>query len=225
MPPRWHESHALRRFVHLHSRLLLSVAVGAATLTLLPADWRTPTRLLAAWDLGVALYLVLITRAIMRADVAAIRRRAAIQDEGAWAILLLSMLAVWASIAAIIAFLGNGQDGTHSQPVNHLVFAMTTILLSWMFVHTAFTLHYAHEYYGEGGDGEIGGLKFPDNRRPDYWDFLYFSLVVAMTSQVSDVAVTSKTIRRLVTVHGVLSFFFNLSILALTVNMLAGALQ
>ena len=102
---------------------------------------------------------------------------------------------------------------------------MATILLSWAFVHTIFALHYAHEYYGERRDGIIGGLNFPDDKVPDYWDFLYFSLVIGMTSQVSDVAITSKSIRRLAAVHGVLSFFFNLTVLALTVNMLSNLIQ
>jgi uncharacterized membrane protein len=91
-------------------------------------------------------------------------------------------------------------------------------------VHTIFTFHYAHEYYGERRDGKIGGLLFPGDREPDYRDFLYFSLVIGMTSQVSDVQVTSKVIRRLVAIHGVLSFFFNLVVLALTVNMIAALL-
>ena len=98
---------------------------------------------------------------------------------------------------------------------------MLTILLSWAFMHTIFALHYAHEYYGERRDERIGGLNFPEDKEPDYWDFLYFSLVIGMTSQVSDVAVTSKVIRRVVALHGVLSFFFNLTILALTVNMIS----
>src|SRR5450759_1314835 len=89
-------------------------------------------------------------------------------------------------------------------------------------IHTIFSIHYAHEFYGERRDGIIGGLIFPgDNNAPDYLDFLYFSLVVGLTSQVSDVAVTSKVIRRVVALHGVLSFFFNLTILALTVNMIS----
>jgi uncharacterized membrane protein len=88
-------------------------------------------------------------------------------------------------------------------------------------VHTEFALHYAHEFYGEGRDRELGGLKFPGRKEPDYWDFLYFSLVIAMTSQVSDVAITSRALRGVATMHGVLSFFFNLGILALTVNMLS----
>ena len=70
-----------------------------------------------------------------------------------------------------------------------------------------------------------GGLLFPGKEDPDYWDFLYYSLVVAMTAQVSDVQVTSKTIRRLTTVHGVTSFFFNVAVLALTVNIVSSLMQ
>ena len=88
-------------------------------------------------------------------------------------------------------------------------------------MHTIFSFHYAHEYYDERSDGIIGGLKFPGDTKPDYWDFLYFSLVIGMTSQVSDVAVTSKVIRRMVAIHGVLSFFFNVTVLALTVNIVS----
>jgi uncharacterized membrane protein len=93
--------------------------------------------------------------------------------------------------------------------------------VSWAFVHTIFALHYAHEYYGERGDNAIGGLTFPGRQAPDYWDFLYFSLVIAMTSQVSDVVITSKVIRRIVTVHGALAFFFNVAVFALTVNIVS----
>jgi len=102
---------------------------------------------------------------------------------------------------------------------------MVTILLSWSFVHTMFSLHYAHEYWGTRSGRKNGGLKFPGDEEPDYGDSLYFSLVIAMTSQVSDVAVTSKAIGRIVNLHGVLAFFFNVSVLALTVNMVSNLIN
>lgn len=102
---------------------------------------------------------------------------------------------------------------------------MLTIILSWSFMHTIFAVHYAHEYYGEGRDREIGGLTFPGDDDPDYWDFLYYSLVIAMTAQVSDVQITSKIIRRQTTVHAIVAFFFNVAILALTVNITSNLLQ
>jgi uncharacterized membrane protein len=211
------------RLARLHGRLLISIAVGiAVTLALTATDWRTPSRLLAGWDVGVALYLLLAYRMMSQASVNDIRRRAAIQDEGAAALLVLSPTAAIASLAAVVVELGTAQSG---ETWANLIAGMGTILLSWGFLHTVFALHYAHEYYGERSDDRIGGLKFPGSQAPDYWDFLYFSFVIAMTSQVSDVVITSKVIRRLVTVHGVLAFFFNVSVLALTVNMVSDLIK
>jgi uncharacterized membrane protein len=211
------------RLARLHGRLLISIAVGiAVTLALTATDWRTPSRLLAGWDVGVALYLLLAHMMMSQASVDEIRRRAAMQDEGAAALLVFTPAAAIASLAAVVAELGSAQSGEASANV---IAGMGTILLSWGFLHTIFALHYAHEYYGERSDDRIGGLKFPGSQAPDYWDFLYFSFVIAMTSQVSDVVITSKVIRRLVTVHGVLAFFFNVSVLALTVNMVSDLIK
>jgi uncharacterized membrane protein len=211
------------RFVHLHARLLISIAFGlAVTWALVPADWRTPTRLLAGWDAGVALYLVLMNWVVFHGGVKEIRRRAAIQDEGAFALLILTAAAAIASLVALIAEVAETPSG---EEWDKLAVGMFTIVLSWLFMHTIYALHYAHEYYGERSDDQIGGLKFPGTQAPDYWDFLYFSLVVAMTCQVSDVAVTSKVIRRVVTIQGVISFFFNLAILALTINMISNLVK
>jgi len=211
------------RLARLHARLLISVGVGVVvTLVLLATPWRLSTKLLGGWDVGVALYLALTYWMMWGAAVAQIRRRAAVQDEGAFALLVLSACAAVASLVAILAEVGSAQAG---QGWTNLAIGMGTILLSWLFVHTIFALHYAHEYYGERSDDQVGGLKFPGTQPPDYWDFLYFSFVVAMTSQVSDVAITSKVIRRVVNLHGVLSFFFNVSVLALSVNLVSSLIR
>jgi uncharacterized membrane protein len=215
-----HPQRAAYRFVRLHSRLLIAVIVGIVVAAL-PLSLRMPTRILLGWDLGIALYLALIHFTMSRCDIDRIRRRAAEQDEGAVAILALSMAATLASLVAMVFELGAAKQG--GSPLSALL-AGATILLSWAFVHTIFALHYAHEYYGERRDGVIGGLNFPEDRQPDYWDFLYFSLVIGMTSQVSDVAITSKTIRRVASIHGVLSFFYNVSVLALTVNIVSNVI-
>ena len=209
------------RIIKLHAKLAIAILVGiAVAIAVAPLSLHWGARILAGWNVGVATYLVLTLSMMWRADVARIRRRAAEQDEGAAFILLLSIVATFASLVAVVFALGNANQGTGNAAL-HVVLAFTTILLSWIFVHTIFSFHYAHEYYGERGDGKIGGLRFPDDREPDYRDFLYFSLVIGMTSQVSDVAITSKVIRRVAAVHGVLSFFFNLVVLALMVNMVA----
>jgi uncharacterized membrane protein len=210
----------LGRLWTLHARLFISVAFGVAfALTLTALPWRMPTRLIVGWDLGVALYLILSGRAAARATIATMRQRAAINDDGAIALLVLATAAALASLAAVLAELG------HAPGWYQVTLGVGTILLSWAFMHWIFALHYAHEFYGAGGDKRSGGLVFPGNQEPDYWDFLYYSLVVAMTAQVSDVQVTSKTIRRLTTVHGVVSFFFNVAVLALTVNIVSGLMQ
>jgi uncharacterized membrane protein len=210
----------LARFWRLHVRLCLAAAFGAAvTLILLVLPWRMPTRILVGWDAGVVLYLALIYGLMAQASIARIRQRAAVNDEGAIALLVLTTAAALASLAAVVAELG------HAPGPYQIALGMGTILLSWAFMHSIFALHYAHEFYGEGRDERIGGLSFPGDREPDYWDFLYYSLVVAMTAQVSDVQITSKTIRRLTTIHGVVSFFFNVTVLALTVNIVSTLMQ
>ena len=211
------------RLARLHARLLVSVAVGVAVaLALIATDWRLATRVLIGWDVGVGFYLVSTYLLVSRSTVNEIRRRAATHDEGAAALLVLTPAAAVASLAAIVVELGSTDSAVGWAD---LALGMGTILLSWLFLHIVFALHYAHEYYGERSDRQIGGLKFPGQQGPDYWDFVYFSFVIAMTSQVSDVAITSKVIRRVATVHGVLSFFFNVSVLALTVNMVSNLIK
>jgi uncharacterized membrane protein len=213
----------LIRLARLHARLLTSVAIGIAiTLVLAVTDWRLATRVLTGWDVGVGFYLISTYLLVSRSSVNEIRRRASIQDEGAAALLVLTPAAAIASLAAIVMEFGSAESAAGW---TDLAFGMGTILLSWLFLHIVFALHYAHEYYGERSDDRIGGLKFPGPQSPDYWDFVYFSFVIAMTSQVSDVAITSKVIRRVATVHGVLSFFFNVSVLALTVNMVSNLIK
>ena len=206
------------RVIRARPRLFLSALGGAAVIGLLPADLRFPTRLLIGWDVGVAVYLVLAYVLIAQSDVARIKRRAATQDDGRFAILVLTAAAALASLGAIVAELGSASR----QPMD-LVLAALTIVLSWAFTHTMFALHYAHDFYDRRTPE--GGLAFPGNERPDYWDFIYFSLVIGMTSQVSDVAITCKPIRRTVSAHGVVSFFFNAALLALLVNIAASALS
>jgi uncharacterized membrane protein len=209
----------IARVIRTRPRLFLSAVCGAAVVAALPATvFRFPTRLLIGWDVCVAAYLVFAYYMIAHSDVARIKRRAATQDEGRFAILILTAGAALASLGAILAELGSG-----GRQAPNLALASLTILLSWAFTHTMFALHYAHDFYGRpstAGDG----LTFPGNEKPDYWDFVYFSLVIGMTSQVSDVAVACKTIRRTVAAHGVVSFFFNAALLALLVNIAASAL-
>ena len=208
------------RGVRARPRLFVALLVGVVTALVLAVatGWRPATRMLVAWDVFLGLYLVLVTHLMASSTIEHIRRRADVEDEGQVTILVLTVAAALASLAAIFAELGM-QSGR--RPL-HTALAGATILLSWAFIHTIFALHYAHEFY----DADIGGgLAFPGGERePDYWDFVYFSFVIGMTSQVSDIGVTNRVIRRIVTAHGVVSFVFNATLLALTVNLAASAI-
>lgn len=210
------------RVAYAHSRLIIAALIGTIVVPLLPSSWSLSTRLLSGWDVAVGLYLLLSYFLIASETPTQIRKRASIEDEGAAAVLLLSVAAAGASLFAILLQLGvSTEEG--KEPAR-LIFACATIVLSWFFVHSIFAVHYAHAFDGDKA-GKGSGLNFPGSDKPDYWDFVYFSFVIGMTSQVSDVAVAQKSIRRMVTAHGVLSFFFNVTLLALTFNIAASAIQ
>jgi len=211
------------RILRSRPRLFSSAALGVVVTVALrvATSWRSVTCQIVGWDVAVAVYLVLVLDMMVRSQVRDIRQRAAEQDEGRFAILVLTVAAGMASLAAILAELSSASGGR--QPAR-LVLAVVTILLSWTFIHVMFALHYGHEFYGENVSPG-GGMVFPGgDDRPDYWDFLYFAFVVGMTSQVSDVGITSKEIRRTVLAHGVVSFVFNVALLALTINIAASVL-
>jgi uncharacterized membrane protein len=209
------------RVIRARPRLVIAVLLGIAATIAAPAGDRLVGRMIVGWDAGVVLYLVLAFLMFARADVAQIRRHAAREDEGKLAILVLTATAALASLGAItFELVAAGKAGRDPA---HLGLALVTIALSWTFTHVIFALHYAHEFYARDRH-KGGGLAFPGEGEPDYWDFLYFSLVIGMTSQVSDVAVTAKSIRRTVSAHGVVAFVFNATLLALAVNIAASAL-
>ena len=207
------------RVVYSRPRTFMSVLIGIVAFFLLPGSLRLVTRLLIAWDIFIAVYLLLVYIMMFRCGLARIRRNAILQDDGRFLILLVTALGAFASIAAIVFELG----GSHRSGAD-LVLATLTIALSWAAVHTTFALHYAHDYYR---GAKPGGLQFPSGDQQDhadYWDFVYFSFVIGMTAQVSDVGITDKTIRRTATVHGIISFVFNTALVALMVNIAASAI-
>ena len=207
------------RVVYARPRTFIAVAVGIIAFFLLPGSMRLITRLLVAWDIFAALYLILVYLMMLRCEHHHIRRDAVLQDDGRFVILMVAALGAFASIAAIVSELGTAHRGTLE-----LAHATATIALSWAAVHTTFAPHYAHDYYR---GARAGGLQFPSgdtHEHADYWDFVYFSFVIGMTAQVSDVGITDKTIRRTATVHGIISFIYNTALLALMVNIAASAI-
>jgi uncharacterized membrane protein len=209
------------RIIRARPRLFFAVLVALVVMALVPGSWQLAPRLLTGWDVGMLIYLIAAYHLVATGDDKRMRRSAAIEDEGRIAILVLTVAAALASLGAIIALLGSSHGG--SRDAIQLGLATVTILLSWAFIHTIFAFHYAHEYYGERGSKK-SGLRFPGDNEPDYWDFVYFSFVIGMTSQVSDVTTNSKPIRRTVAAHGIVSFLFNAALLALTVNIAASAI-
>jgi len=209
------------RVVYGRPRTFIAVAVGIVVFFLLPtASLRAVTRALIGWDVFAGVYLLLVYTMVVRSGLSHIKRNAVLQDDGRFLILLVASLGAFASIAAIVSELGASH---HSAP--ELVLATITITLSWAAVHTTFALHYAHEFYR---GAKPGGLQFPSgatHEHADYWDFVYFSFVIGMTAQVSDVGITDKIIRRTATAHGIVSFVYNTALVALMVNIAASAIS
>ena len=209
-------------------RLLLCAAVAAAVVAVLPDTLRLSIRLASGWVVGVALYLGVVAFIVVGASPERVRRRARLVDPRRWVILVIIVAAAAVSLVALGFTLQPAPHESAAALGARLTLAGLTVVASWTVTHTVFALHYAHHYYGDGpapgADDDRGGLGFPGDELPDYWDFLYFSFVVGMTCQVSDVQVTSRPMRRITLIHGVLSFFFNTVILALSVNLLAGSL-
>jgi uncharacterized membrane protein len=212
----------LYRILAARVRLVLAAAVAVAVLASLPGELRFATRLLLAWDCGVVVFLAAVAGMMAHSDKRRIQERADREDEGALATLVLTLLAAMASLAAIGAELhGLKGEGEVTGP-GRAALAGLTILLSWLFVHTIFALHYAHDYFAGTDDRE--GLRFPTKDAPDYWDFLYFSFNLGAASQTSDVIIEAKRMRRLVLAHTILSFLFNTTVLALAINVGASLL-
>lgn len=206
-------------------RLMYGLAAGLATAAV-PISMGWQFRGLLGWCVGIVVYLLLAWWLCVGFDAKRTRSRAQAQDEPGVVLLLVLLLATAACVAAITVLMQQSRDLSGSSRALHLGLAVFALAVSWLFIQTIFTFHYAHLYYHEEklNEPDGPGLQFPGGQDPDYFDFLYYSFVVGITSQVSDVQVTSREMRRLTMVHGVLSFGFNMLILALSINVVAGLL-
>ena len=233
------QSNFFRRQLDARPRLYLAIVLGVVVALLIPRDIAPIMRILAGWDIGILFYLVAAGIMMVQATPVQVRQRAQRQDEGRWVILALTTAAACFSLVAIAMLLGGPKDAPAGETRLHLALGGVTIVCSWFFVHLMFALHYAHDFYGDRHPAKVatngaakaartaaisGGLEFPSEPAPDYLDFLYFSFVVGMTCQVSDVQISSRVLRRLALVHGILAFFFNTVILAFSVNIAASLL-
>ncbi|MGY3040518.1 putative membrane protein [Rhodanobacter sp. TND4EL1] len=195
------------------SLLIFLAAVGG----LLVSGLALPKALLLGFDLAAVIFLGLLAHLFNQAVPATMRQQAKAIDTGRWSVLfggvLLSAVVLGALTLELHAAKGGG--------LLDLLVSVPSVILSWLFLNVMFAVHYAHGYYGDLGE-EHEGLEFPETPDPDYWDFAYFSIVIGMTFQVSDVQITSNYLRRVALLHSVIAFFFNVFIIAITVNIVAG---
>ncbi len=216
----------LYRRLHARPRLLLSVLVGVIVGLVLPADavHHTATRLLIAWNAGALLYIVLAATMMARSSEHQMKRRAQWQDDGEVAILVFVVAAVLACVVAIAGQLSAVRDLHGALKLAHVALAGGTLLTAWAFMQIMFTLHYAHGYYAAAGRGTAPGLQFPGDANPTYGDFFYFAAVIGTSGQTADVSFVSRPLRRVGTLHCILAYFFNTTVLALLINIGAGLL-
>lgn len=203
-----------------HGRLAAGALCGTAAFLVLPATIPPLTRAIVAWDIGCSAFLLLAGVMFSGERLNRMAKDAEAQQEGEWTVFWLTVAGVTASFAAIAGQYAAVKNLTGPRGL-HVALVGVTLLLSWVMMHVVFAMRYAHEYYAHDlhGKGVDGGLDFPGGAAPDYWDFVYFSLVLGMTFQVSDVQITARKLRRLAAAHGFLSFVFNTFILALSVNI------
>ncbi|MCO6414864.1 DUF1345 domain-containing protein [Siccirubricoccus sp. KC 17139] len=203
----------------LHHRKVLLFAAGLALLSgglLWELGQPAPRAMLIGWSLGVAAWILATVNLMRQATPEMLRRRAEELDEGEGMVLAASLAAALASLVAVAWHLAAGRDAAAPRDV---AIGLFTIGLSWVFVHLVFTVRYAHEYWQAGG-----GLEFPGGETPLFGDFLYFAFTVGMTFQTSDVQISARLLRQLTLVHALVSFLFNMVILATAVNLAAGLL-
>ena len=209
-----------------HQRLFYAGALGFAT-ELVPLPVSVATHGLLAWCVGALVYLGLSWWLAIEFDAQRTRARAQAQDQPGFVLFLLMVLSAFASIAAIAFMLQHVKDLSTPQRIAHLALSMGALAVSWLLIQTVFAFRYAHVYYQEElrHQPQGPGLEFPGKLAPDYFDFLYYAHVVGMTSQVSDVVVTTRRMRHLTLMHSITAFGFNMLVLALSINVIAGAIQ
>lgn len=217
-------------FIRRHPPFVAFFALTLVTALALLPFLNAARALIAGFDVGASVGLLMLIRRFLRDGSDQMRLRSAANDIDHWLVLVVGLIIVGVIVIAVWVELTTGGD-EKAQYVG-VMLALTTLALAWLFANTLFSLHYAHIWYSAdaaGADGEPidhGGLLFPGKlAEPDYWDFSYFSFVLAMTFQVSDVQVTSKRMRRLALIHGLIAFVFNIAVVALSVNLVADVLR
>lgn len=208
-----------RHRVRKHFRFVACAAIFVVLVVVLLLGGMPPDRsVLLAFDVAAVIFLAAIVVMISRSNNRSLRGRARKEDEGYWGFLLGSAAVATVALVALAMELHAGKHADGLQ----IALAVCSVIVAWLFLNTIFALHYAHEFYGDSGSRR-GGLEFPVKTDPDYWDFVYFAFVIGMTFQVSDVQIGSRTIRHVALAHSVIAFFFNVIVIAVSVNIVAGS--
>jgi len=214
------------RQIQMRPRLLIAIACATLVAFVLPPELadQAVTRGLIAWNTGTCLYLVLASIMMARSSRDRIQRRAQLEDEGRRVVLVLTVVAVVASLAAIAGELVVVRDLHGTLKAAHVALTALTVLSSWAFMQVIFALHYAHAFYAAIAQERKPGLEFPGVDKPGYGDFFYFAAIIGTSGQTADVSLLTSAMRRLGTVHCILAFFFNATVLALMINIVASLL-
>jgi len=209
-----------------HYRLLISIAVAAITFLCFNGKLSTPALVLVVWISFALIVIILDWIILFSSHPREVKKIAKLQDSSRAFLFLFVAVATVVSLGAIIYLLKSTKGLPEIAKNEHILLAITAVIVSWWLLHTIFTLRYAHLFYDtdtdDGGKRDGGGLDFPGKEEPDYLDFVYFSFVIGMTFQVSDVVITARKVRRLVLMHALMSFAFNTAILALSINVISG---
>jgi uncharacterized membrane protein len=205
-------------------RLVVCTLLGTITWVLLPQfmTLHAATRMIVGWNAGAGLYLLLAAFMMFGSTHERMRLRALKQDDGKKAILAMVVISAIVCLGTIILELSVARDDHGALRIIHIALAAITVFTSWAFTQVMFALHYAHDYYVQVERGQPGGLEFPGGHAPDYSDFLYFACVIGTSGQTADVSFTSRSMRRTGLLHCVLAFFFNTTLVALTINIASG---
>jgi uncharacterized membrane protein len=214
----------LDRILLARPRLWSSAAFGVAVYLLVPGGTalQSGSRALLAWNAAAVLYLVLALHMAWGAGAAQVKRRALRQSEGRLLVLLMVVVAAVAVLLAVASQLSAVKTLPGADRAPHVALAAFTVLSAWLFTQTLLALHYAHEFYIGRARGAPDALNFPGTAEPGYGDFFYFACVIGTSGQTADVAFSGSALRAVGTLHCILAFFFNTTVLALAINIAAG---
>ena len=226
--PRKKSESKLPLFERLHSAHKLFICIIIATVVYFIVNIQHLdglTHFMISWDTFSIGMIVMSWISFSITTSGQIREQAKAQDSSRVLIFVTVLVCTFAGFLAVLLLIISKKDFKDTEAL-HMVVAVAGMLFAWFLVHTIFTFRYAHIFYGDdeaNSNTHAGGLEFPGDKKPDYLDFAYFSFVLGMTFQVSDIDITSKRLRRLSLLHGILSFIFNTVMIALTINIMAGS--